>query len=539
MVRVVQVLPIKENLRANVLPRSIASRVTGTRFEQSDFDAQSHEIVSQQPFNLQSRLIPLSRCFIEGHPFWDLITKQEPVEFNDLGKIVNGINFHLAYYEKTGSMPASTNPKSGYRYFAWTRDMAVKALALSEIGDIDHAKKIINSLAKFYGRLEERGRFTAFLWDRNPKSKYTSPDKLSLPQIRAFISEDGEMTESYQGWQHNQLDAIGMWLWVTFKLANENKIKLADIDRNLIETVNHQNGEDSIFSVALSFLNRIEFWDQFDVGPWEDYSGYKRASSLGICLAAFKEAKKYFDTRDWNSIAIWDKSKLKSELENGVLNGERALKERVPEDGREAIETDTNWFQKYDSALIFLLFPFNPGLSEAQEKAILKTLYEHRMGEVGFSRRDNDNYLGMDYPYYEHSQGIYSNTFAHAYKAAEWTLFDPLLAAYYYKKYVNSEGNDEDSLLLADGHMKRALAQVTKGKDSYTKSYWGNDGKRSDYIETEDKIIPEAYWYDTHEQRWRTNENSPLLMAEAAYLMMFKEAASALALRERILKEAA
>lgn len=523
MVRVTQVLPVKENLRANLLQ---SSEALGSK-RQNPSKAFYQTVSEQQNF------IPLSKPFIEGHPLWSYILKTTPIDFSDIEKIVNQINFHMAYYSNTGTMPASTNPKSGYREFAWTRDMAIKALSLSEIGDIENAEKVVNSLAKFYGRLEERGRFTAFFWDKNPKSKYRSDDKLSLPQIRAYIYENGEMTESPQGWLHNQLDAIGMWLWVTFKLANENKIKLGDIDKRLVETVNHQNGEDSIFSVALSFLNRIEFWDQIDVGPWEDYGGYKRASSLGICLAAFKEAKNYFENRDWNSITIWNKSKLKAELENGIRNGEWALKDRIPEDGREAVETDTNLFQKYDSALIFLLYPFNPGLSPSQEVAVLNTVYGHRMGEVGFSRRDHDNYVGMDYPYNDFSEGIYSNTFAHNYKAAEWSLFDPLLAAFYYKKYVNSKGKNEESLLLADKHLKRSLAQVTKGKDSYTKSYWVHGtGRKSEYIEIQNRIVPEAYWYDTHEQRWRANENSPLLMAEAAYLMMFKEAAGALALRK-------
>lgn len=536
MVRITQVISVRESLRAKVLEGGNGLISNEKQAKKTRSSPRTHSGSPKQAVNGQQNSVPVSRSFIEGHPFWSYILRPTPIEFNDVENIVNQINFHLAYYENTFTMPASTNPKSGYVYFAWTRDMAIKALSLSEIGDVGNAQKVINNLAKFYGRLEERGRFTAFFWDNNPKSKYIAPDKLSLPQIRAYITESGEMVESPQNWQHNQLDAIGMWLWVTFKLANENKIKLSEIDKNLVETVNHQNGEDSIFSVALSFLNRIEFWDQFDVGPWEDYSGYKRASSLGICLAAFKEAKNYFENRDWNSISIWDKSKLKAELENGIINGEHALRERVPEDGREAIETDTNWFQKHDSALIFLLYPFNPNLSPLQEKAILKTVYEHRMGEVGFSRRDNDNYVGMDYPYNDYSEGIYSNTFAHDYKAAEWTLFDPLLAAFYYKKYVDSKGSDEDSLLLADRHLKRSLAQVTKGKDSYTKSYWDYCyGKKSEYIEIEDKIIPEAYWYDTHEQRWRANENSPLLMAEAAYLMMLKEAASALALREKIL----
>lgn len=453
-----------------------------------------------------------------------------PDAFSDLKEAIDSINFHIASYP-TGAMPASTNPSSGYRNFAWTRDMALKAFALSEIGDIENATKAVNCLARFYGRFEERGRFTAFLWDKNPKSKYKSPDNFSFPQIRAWINGNGEMVESTQNWLHNQLDAIGMWLWVTFKLANEDKIKLGELDKYLKESVNHQNGEDSIFSVALSCLNRIEFWDQVDVGSWEDFKGHKRASSIGICLSAFKEAYKYFQTRNWNSIKVWNESLLKSELENGIKHGEIVLKERIPNDrNRKAVETD---YFPSDAALTFLLYPFNPGLTEEQEKAIINTLNDNT-GEVGIRRRHpdwNDNYVGMDYIYNPKSEGIYSDTSLPGYKAAQWTLFDPLIAAYYYKKFSDSNGSDTESLLLAHKYAERAIAQITKEKDSYTKS-------TGEHIKIEQGIIPEAYWFDSHEQRWRANENSPLLMAEAAFLLMLKEANQALILQEQNLAAA-
>jgi len=471
--------------------------------------------------------IPISADFAKGHKLEKLILKETPITRRDLNKVIDTVNFNLSCYS-TGALPASTNPDSTYRRFAWTRDMAIKAFAMHETGCSEDAISVVKNIAAFYSRTEERGRFTNFLWDPSPREKYIKAPFADIPQIRAWIHDDGRMEESPQGWQHNQLDAIGMWLWLTFKLANENSLNLAELENELhyIQGSNGEDKPDSIFSVGLTFLNRIQYWDQFDVGPWEDLRGYKRASSIGACLAAFKEAKKYFDNNP-GSIKVWNEAILKKEIENAIFNGETALKIRIPEDGREAIETDTHPFQYHDAALILLLYPFNPGLSKVQEEAILKTILNHRIGEVGISRRDCDSYVGMNYPYYPDKEGIYSDISQEDYKPAEWS-FDPLLAAYCYKRFVISDGKDEDAFYMADRFLKRSIAQITKINDSF----YNHGVKRQ--ISIPDGIVPEAYWFDTHENRWRSNENSPLLWAECNFALAITEAIPAIALWEKV-----
>lgn len=481
---------------------------------------------SANPFLTTPLFYPFdSQSHLSNHPFAHLISNEANLTPSDCQTIIDKVNFNLIF-PSNGVIPASTNTTSNYSKYAWVRDMVFFASIMYLLEEYEEAAKVLKNLATFYNRQEERKLFTNFHWDPNPKGKYLDAPNNEVPQIRTEITNDGNMIESQEGWQHKQLDAIGMWLFLTFKMANEGYLDLVELDKSLSNKTN-----DSIFSVALTFLNRINYWDQFDVGPWEDYLGYKRASSIGICLGAFKKAYEYFENNNWDSIKLWSQSHVQSEIEHGIINGQFALNSRIPEEG-EAIETDTFPFQKYDAALIFLLYPFNPGLSRKQEDSILRTIYKHRLGTVGISRRDNDNYVGMDYPYNLHSQGIYSHITDLDYKAAEWTLFDPLIAAYFFKRFTDSKGEDKESYSLAEYHFKRALVQVTKESDKYTKTFYENGQKREVNVEVPGLVIPEAYWYDSHEERWRPNENSPLLMSEAAFAMMIIEEFIASSLRE-------
>ncbi len=478
--------------------------------------------------------------FIKNHPFQSLILKPLGSHFaqNELNRIIDSISFELSLYP-TGTIPASTNPNSSYSRFAWTRDMANKAFAMIEADCIDEAAKVLYSLGRFNNESSQRSQLVSFHLAKHqsePRERYRL-DTNSHPHIRAAINHEGLMVRSEQGWGHNQLDALGAWLFVTFYLANSladtnnpkhNPQFLNELDTWLTRSVNNENSIDSIFSVALKTLNRIECWNNFDVGPWEDIYAYKRASSIGICLSAAKEAKKYFTENGYNSINIYDQHSFKLELDNLIKNCTKALEERIPHDGREAIEC--NGFPS-DAALTFLLYPYNPGLSEAQEQAILTTLYENRLGTVGFTRRERDDYVGMDYPYNLKSKGIFSELSHHGHKAAEWTLFDPLLATFYYKKfndkYYSSGIIDEDILSLAELHLRRVLAQVTKEEDSYIKRYESSNGIKEEKITVAPLVLPEAYWFDSRQNKWRPNENSPLLWSEANFILMMKEASIA------------
>jgi hypothetical protein len=181
---------------------------------------------------------------------------------------------------------------------------------------------------------------------------------------------------------------------------------------------------------------------------------------------------------------------------------------------------------------VFLLYPFDCNLKLERQNTILRTVYRN-MGEAGFRRWEMDRedgpdrYVGQDY--FRNADPADKGEFARlsdGYKPAEWSLFDPLLAAYYYRRFVHSGGKDRECLLYGDKHLKRALSFITKESHSLFV-----EGKGEEYV-VPSGILPEAFAWDSSQQRWRPNHNSPLLMAQAALGLAFERAQEACILAE-------
>ena len=451
-----------------------------------------------------------------------------------------------------GAIPASINPSSSYSQGSWRRDNAVMQLAMMATATTVNGENcaeakamLVNQLiasAMFDNRPDQRPRFTEILF-ADPASAYSRfhADVLNLPRNKAGIGKQGEMTD-FREWGHNQLDGFGASAYSVFRAANKQLIDLRQLD-SMLDSQNEHNKADSIFSVQLQFLHKIRFWEQKDLGPWEKVNGVGRACSVGICLAAFKEARKYFADRDWNfqgTCHVHPGVDLRAIINESISKGEEALKKRIPMDGRLAVESDE---QAEDAALSFL-FLFNPGLAPEQEAAILGTITSligpfgiRRMPDsadlfMGENHNLNDGIWGIDHPQH---------------KAAQWTLFDPILAAHFYKKFTKSDGKDLHSLMLADKHMKRTLSQVTKRHHEV--DYQKDSGRSRAFIPA--GTLPEARFLvhsdkvqvrheaNLHkgfihhlditgrqgklEHRWVPNENSPLQMAHAAFFIMIAE----------------
>lgn len=491
------------------------------------------------------------RDFVDGHPLKNIILRplHELTSTTELQSILDHVEFELGCYP-SGAIPASTRPESTYSKFAWTRDMANKTLAMIETGDFINAKKVVYRLAEFYNAKEQRDKLVSYHWHPHgdpaePALRYQNGNG-GHPPIRAAIDGNGQMVPSNHPWAHNQFDAIGAWLYTTFYLADilgnpshpqhdpnfyePNFLKNLDHHLSFGDGQNRDNTVDSIFSVALKTLNRVRVWDNYDVGPWEDIRARKRASSIGICLAAAKIAKTHLEHNNWSNLNIYNREDFKVELQNLMHQCGIAIQQRIPGDGRDPTECDV--FPS-DSALTFLLYPYNPGLTNEQEMSILKSLYTDRMGAIGFTRRNDDEYLGMDYHSNLQSQGIYANRFVPNFKAAEWTLFDPYLATYYTNKVLEQllkHGTiDRDRLELAEFHLRRSIAHITKEDDKYIKRFYVASGEtlKKELVKTNGKRLPEAFFFDSFanngEGKWRANENTPLLWTEANFLIMLRK----------------
>jgi hypothetical protein len=77
------------------------------------------------------------------------------------------------------------------------------------------------------------------------------------------------------------------------------------------------------------------------------------------------------------------------------------------------------------------------------------------------------------------------------------------LIPYFYRRFAN--GGLEEDLLRADAHLKRFLSLITSKDDSVEVQF---------KVEAGSPV--EAYFWDSKQERWRPNGNSPLNWTKAA-----------------------
>lgn len=513
-----------------------------------------------------------------SHPLGKFITKQQPLfmedfvsalksGFVDLHTMRSGSDNRTSF----GVLEASQGPSHGDS--AWTRDMAAVALGKFDIGQMEFAKKIAVKLYQAYAQQSQRQKINDLLGDNKNKHQNDYPHtKFEVQSIQADGKiVDYKLVDYKRGWPMKQLDAYGYVLTLLGKLACARKINIPDLDAQAKnEDSNFYCGNTESTLVALSrMLIENKYWDTGDFGAWEYPEHPKRASSIAACISGLKWVRKYFE----DSGAFTDASKapvnvtndqgyniqqFKTELDEGIQAGENYLfPNRIPthEDavrGESAKELE-NGGTKYDcdklhhrdrhkdAALLFILALSDPsmigehGIGRAQEDSILRTVYE-LMGDVGFKRFLTDEYMGMNWTLalakHKHTfYGEHADNQATNYKPAEWCLFDPYLAVFFYKRFLNSEGKDLESYLRADRHARRSLAQITKANYTFFKQ--GYSGGGGSIPEGEVKIpageVMEHYWYankDLHTGQelehgsWMAGENYRLNWTKIALQQM-------------------
>jgi len=476
--------------------------------------------------------------FVSGHFLESYIRHKGLLSSEMIQEIIDHpkINLSIEGYE-TGTIPASSNHESSYHRHTWTRDTALVACALSWTGHHDIAERVITNLGIAYATKEQRDRICSFLWSETPREKYQNGD--GTPHIRFKINDSGDPVRYYQNshgtiedaeeWAHAQLDAIGLWLWTTFRFANSYSandrppIDLLKIEEQFGE-INSDNKIESLYVVAIKFLEKIQFWDQYDVGPWEEGKSHQRASSIAMCLAALREAEIYFKSNGWdaltlhpipvedNPLIIPEENAIKlfkQSVENSIHMGEQALLKRIPdEDLAFATEIED---RPADAALILTLYPVNAGLTLKQKTSVLRTVYS-LMGEAGFKRYQGDAYVGEDYIYSKNPY-LMADPETPCYREAYWVFFDLYICAELSRRYVESQGADIDSLHYAQAHYKRACAFITSDSDSYVIEHSG------EHIEIPAGTPVEAFFWDSKLGKWRPNSNSPLYWTMAGFAM--------------------
>lgn len=410
-------------------------------------------------------------------------------------------------------------------------------------------------------------------------------DGKTEPKVKVGDVRDYQLVPYEKDWGMKQIDAYGYLLNLMMKLTQlpavsadeaakkDNKgpldIKAAD-ERN--KEIFKQEGQtfDSTLVALSRMLVAIKYWDVDDVGAWEDSPHHARTSSVAAALSGLQMVKEYFDNQSADKLpAVADLEGFRKELDIGIREGVKALFDhRIPlhENARNENAKEINLNDKgiqdengqsarnhrdrhKDAALLFTLVLSDPnkiggGLSKEQKNSILRTVYD-LMGDVGFARFPNDEYMGQDWvmadskhpnsQYHEHANNQDEN-----YKPAEWCFFDPYLASYWYKESMNQENSEEERLqayMRADRHARRSLAQVTKSnyeiqRQAFGEHYKDDNGK----VTVPAGEVMEHYWLSTKDAEtnkkrehatWMPGENYRLNWTKIALQQMVYNGAKA------------
>jgi hypothetical protein len=373
---------------------------------------------------------------------------------------------------------------------AWVRDMAAIGLGYYKTGDYAKASKIAECLYKAYSRQPQRDildAYTAIASNQDlVNHKFLNGDACwNVPHTKFSVNEQDELVnyDDAQGWGMQQIDAWGYALLLIGQLAKEGHLNLAQLDAE----TNAQNKESILVSLC-RFMKIIQCWDQLDLGAWENIRHRARASSVAAAASGLIAVKEYFEAKNWQEDQ--NTNQLASDLDFTINKCKETLQKRIPIDGSSATEANE---RPTDAALLFILSLSNPeklGLNRQQEDAILNSIYK-LMGPVGIKRFRGDNYEPENWVTNPVNHDANPKGEFGSGREAEWAIFDPYLATFFFKRFIKSEGEDLESIYRADQHMRRALAQVNSHEQSYNRL---NIGKR---IVAPAREVAEAHWLST------------------------------------------
>ena len=307
---------------------------------------------------------------------------------------------------------------TGYRNI-WVRDNVHIAHAHWVWGENDKAIAATKSLMAYFAK--HRHRFTDII-----EGRLDASDPMARPHIRFGGDQLCELSEK---WSHAQNDAIGAFLWLASKLNGVCRWNKYELD--LLEDV-------------ARFLQAIQYWNDEDSGHWEEVRKVS-ASSIGVATAGLE---------------AWDKLSGRTSRSEG----RRALEEILP---RECIQPDPLKYRAYDSALLFLIYPYCIVAGEMADQ-IAADVATHLLGPFGIRR-----YLGDSYWCANYKQKLAANVRTADFSdnladrdrllepgmEAQWCLFDPILSIHFGQRYRRTRDRRDRQRQIE--HLNRSLSQLT------------------------------------------------------------------------------
>jgi Glycosyl hydrolases family 15 len=307
---------------------------------------------------------------------------------------------------------------TGYRN-VWVRDNVHIAHAHWQWGQSDKAVAATKSLMAFFKKYQHR--FTDII-----EGRVDPADPMRRPHIRF---EGDHLNELGEKWSHAQNDAIGAFLWLASQLN-------ADCHWN--------DSELELLADVARYLTAVKYWEDEDSGHWEEIRKVA-ASSIGVATAGLEA---------WGARFGGSTSK----------EGRTALATILP---AECHQSDPLKNRRYDSALLFLIYPYRVVTGEMADR-IVADVTGNLMGQHGIRRYLGDSYWCANYKEKLSADvrtSDFSDNLADRDKLlepgleAQWCLFDPIVSIHYGLRFKQSrDPQDRHRQIL---HLNRSLSQLT------------------------------------------------------------------------------
>lgn len=404
---------------------------------------------------------------------------QGPYRDDQLAAIARALDEHRTLQLSpldSGLYPASSVTNAGASGYGdvWVRDNVFVALALWESGRPDAAAAVGKALLAFYHKY--RHRLVAAIDAAGP------PDVSNRPHVRF----NGQTLDEIPGkrWAHAQNDALGYCLWLCARL----------IQRGILPA--QPEFVDTMASLARYFA-AIRYWEDEDSGHWEETRKVS-ASSVGVVVAGLRAWTALLADAPVAAAAHMSGAELLASAHDSIEKGLSALSSILP---GECAQLSPRQNRRYDAALLFLLYPLEE-IGDAIGDLVLHDAHRYLQGPIGIRRYLGDSYWAPDYDTrvsamdrtrdYSDDMQSRDRLLEHIGDEAQWCIFDPLLSAYYGRRY-GAAGIPAHRDAQA-WHFNRALAQVTS-----------------------DWRCPELYYKRKGE--FVANPHSPLLWTQANLLL--------------------
>jgi phosphorylase kinase alpha/beta subunit len=349
---------------------------------------------------------------------------------------------------------------------AWLRDTACIGIILLNSGKNEIVAKTARGVLN---KLHE----TKDSFENIIKTGAVPDDDKTRPPVRYT----GQESVPRYDWANAQNDALGYSLQLIGLAAKNNIIKLS-------------NADISIIKLLVDYLAAVSYWQDAESGHWEEIKKVN-ASSIGTVLGGLRQI----------SSLVTDKNKVDMLIEKGT----GALAAILPSES-----LTPGYERKVDAALIFLIEPQQVIKDNVAEQVILSA-EQNLMGERGFRRYTGDSYWGPDYrehfltndragDFSEPKDMAHRDKYLFAGGEAQWTFFDPLVSAYYARRFQKSRKTEDAT--KAQIFMVRALKNIVEHQNTETgELVWR---------------MPELFFLEKGE--WVPNDHFGLLWAEANLL---------------------